>query len=326
MTPRIAFLRGPLALAVVHACGVGEPQIHAVEGRVNGIHYEVAGSGPAVVLIHGGGLDSRMWDDQFSELARTHRVVRYDVRGFGRSEAPSEPFSHVDDLASLLDLLGIESASLVGLSLGGGIALNFALVHPDRAARLLLVGPAVPGSSFGPEEPERFQRIGRLIGEGQTLEAVDEWLGSIHMAAAMANERIAARIRQIATDNHRSWQAGGPQSRPVVPPAAMRLGEIRAPTALLVGESDDRSVRQQASLVAAGVTRASIEFVPGAGHIVNLEAPEVFSRWLRRTLQGTLEAGDAELSSAQGATGLKEASYSEPAAPGCAQSVVACFP
>jgi len=128
---------------------------HSAEHRVGRNTLVAVASGSPVVLIHGGGLDSRMWNESFHALARSYRVVRYDVRGFGRSAPPTAPFSHVDDLARVLDRAGIDSAALVGLSLGGAIALNFALVHPDRVDRLLLIGPAVPGAASGsPRESE----------------------------------------------------------------------------------------------------------------------------------------------------------------------------
>jgi len=276
---------GLLTVALLSGCGADRP-LPVFEGEAEGIRFEAAGSGPAVVLIHGGGLDSRMWNESFHALARSYRVVRHDVRGFGRSAPPTAPFSHVDDLARVLDRAGIDSAALVGLSLGGAIALNFALVHPDRVDRLLLIGPAVPGAAIPAEEPVRFQRIARLSAEGRTAEAVEEWLGSVHMASAMADERIAAEVRSMAMENHRSWAPGNVQSHPVVPPAATRLHEIRAPTHVLVGERDDRSVHEQALLVAEGVPGARIDFVPDAGHIVNLEAPAAFTRWLLRGLEG----------------------------------------
>lgn len=244
----------------------------------------MAGTGGVVVLIHGGGLDSRMWDREFEDLAREFRVIRYDVRGFGRSSPGAEPFSHVEDLRRVLDAAGAGSVSLVGLSLGGAIALNFALVHPDRAERLLLAGPAVPGASFPPDEPERFQRIGRLASEGRTRDAVEEWLGSTHMRPAMENPRIAERVRELARQNHATWGPPPAPSLPVTPAAAGRLDEVRARVFVIVGARDDRSVRKQAALVAGAVAGAECEVVEGAGHILNLEAPQAFARWLRRGL------------------------------------------
>jgi pimeloyl-ACP methyl ester carboxylesterase len=99
------------------------------------LFYEVKGSGDPVVLIHGGQLDSRMWDDQFEPYAREFRVLRYDVRGFGGSPATNAPYSNADDLAALMDYLGMPKAHVVGLSLGGMVATDFAVTHPNRCCR-----------------------------------------------------------------------------------------------------------------------------------------------------------------------------------------------
>src|SRR5262245_48758389 len=96
------------------------------------LFYEVKGAGPAVVLIHGGQLDSRMWDDQFDALAKGFTVIRYDVRGYGGSFQPDRPYSDADDLAGLLDYLETQKVHVVGLSLGGRIAVDFAVAHPKR--------------------------------------------------------------------------------------------------------------------------------------------------------------------------------------------------
>ena len=96
------------------------------------LYYEVAGAGPAVVFVHGFTLDTRMWDDQWTVFGERYRVVRYDLRGFGRSEAEPVPYSDLDDLLALLNCLDIERAHLVGLSMGGMVLVHFALTHPRR--------------------------------------------------------------------------------------------------------------------------------------------------------------------------------------------------
>src|SRR5512140_2769897 len=93
----------------------------------SGLYYEVAGEGPALVLIHGGLVNSGLWDKQFDVFAQQYRTVRYDVRGFGQSDSPTRTFSYHDDLRDLLDYLGIERAAVLGLSMGGAIAFDFAL-------------------------------------------------------------------------------------------------------------------------------------------------------------------------------------------------------
>jgi 3-oxoadipate enol-lactonase len=119
--------------------------------QVNDTHlcWEMAGQGQTVVLLHGFTLDSRMWDDQFLALAQHFQVIRYDLRGFGRSAVPTAaPYAHEADLAGLLDQLGIAQAHLVGLSKGGAVALNFALTYPRRTASLVLIDAVLPGYAW----------------------------------------------------------------------------------------------------------------------------------------------------------------------------------
>src|SRR5438046_7211282 len=108
---------------------------------VNGtrLFYEIAGAGPPLALIHGFSLDTRMWDDQYAALSQRHRVLRYDARGFGRSSLPgAERYSHAEDLLALLRYLEIEQTALLGFSLGGGIAISFALAYPAAVDALIV--------------------------------------------------------------------------------------------------------------------------------------------------------------------------------------------
>jgi pimeloyl-ACP methyl ester carboxylesterase len=140
-----------LCVAVLPAC---TPAAHApapasereVQVPVQGgtVYVRESGAGPAVVLLHGGGLDLTSWDAQVPRLARTFRVIRVDARGHGRSTAPAGPMDPAQDLARVLDQLDVPRASLVGLSMGGGTAFSFALAHPGRVERLVLVSTSGP--------------------------------------------------------------------------------------------------------------------------------------------------------------------------------------
>ncbi|HSC51120.1 MAG TPA: alpha/beta hydrolase, partial [Gaiellaceae bacterium] len=109
------------------------------------LHSEVAGEGPAVALLHEGICDSRMWDDQWEAWSRSFRLLRLDFRGFGRSPLGSEPYSHARDVLGVLEQHGIERAALVGVSLGGRVALEVALARPELVSALVLVAPGLPG-------------------------------------------------------------------------------------------------------------------------------------------------------------------------------------
>jgi pimeloyl-ACP methyl ester carboxylesterase len=139
-----------IALAVLVLAGQIAARLAVPGGEVA---YEVVGRGPAVVLLHGGFMDRRSWDRVVPELSKSYRVVRYDIRPFGESTAPKEPYFVPDDLLRLLNHLKIDRAHLVGHSFGGGVALDFALAHPTRVATLTLV--AAPPGGFAARRPRR---------------------------------------------------------------------------------------------------------------------------------------------------------------------------
>src|SRR5436305_9474529 len=145
----------------------------SVYGRRLELHHEIAGSGSTTVLIHEGIADSRMWDAQWPSYTERFRVLRYDMRGFGRSPLRPEPFSHGQDLLDLLDRLGIDRAALVGVSMGARVALEVTLARPQLVSALVLVGAALPAEgwseavrSYGAEE-ERLVEAGDVDGAAE---------------------------------------------------------------------------------------------------------------------------------------------------------------
>ena len=140
---------------LVHGRAVSCPQ------TARGLYYEISGDGELLVLVPAGIADSSMWDGQLAAFARRYRVIRYDMRGFGRSAMVEGPFSHHEDSRALLDSLSIERAFLVGCSIGGRAIIDFALEHPELVRALVPVGSALSGFDAGEEPPEIPQSSGR---------------------------------------------------------------------------------------------------------------------------------------------------------------------
>ena len=258
---------------------------------VNGtvLWYEIAGRGPPVVLIHGANLDARMWDAQFALLARTHRVLRYDVRGFGRSGPADAPYSSTDDLLALLRYAGIERASFVGLSLGGRIAIDFALAHPTMVDRLVLASHGLSGWKWAPEPADAPWRVAAhaALARHDTTSVALAWLQSDYMRPAMEHPALAARLRVLAEGGAGYWASllrHGDLERPASPPALGRLAAIRVPTLVIVGSRDIPDIRAIADTIVADVTGAKKLVLDGSGHMTNLEAPRRFAA----ALQGCL--------------------------------------
>jgi pimeloyl-ACP methyl ester carboxylesterase len=254
------------------------------------LYYETAGQGPAVVLIHGGNLDRRMWDDQFQEFAKQFQVIRYDVRTYGLSDMPTRPYSDVDDLESLLRFLHIKQAHLVGLSLGGRIILDFALEHPGMVKSLVPIGPGLSGFQWSKDE-KRFDDMLKAAQAGQIDKVTDLWLTSGYMAPAMEKPALARRLRQLTLDNYRNWLANPLLARSIDPPAIKRLNQINAPTLLMVGSRDVPDIQKIVKTLSAGIPHAKQVVIDGAGHMVNMEKPKEFNRLVLEFLKEQSQRG-----------------------------------
>ena len=290
---RVALVAVAAALAGVIAAGAQvciEDHGFAPVGDTR-IYYEVAGRGEPVVLLHGGLLDSRMWDAQWAPFAARFRVVRFDARGFGGSALTAAAFSHYDDLAGLLDYLGVERAHLVGLSLGGQTAINFALTYPRRVRSLVLVGPGLSGFELpGDDSAQRWwDRVNAALA-GDLAKATELWLADPFMAPAMEQPELARRLRRIADENRQVWLANPILDRTPVPPAAGRVAEIKAPTLLVLGGRDLPVIKAIVELLQGKVAGAKRLDIPGAGHMAPMEKPAEFNAPVIEFLAGVAGA------------------------------------
>ncbi len=247
---------------------------------VNGtrLYYEIARSGRPLVLIHGFSFDGRMWDDQFEPFARRFRVVRYDARGFGRSGPPTgEAFDRLEDLKALLDYLEIERAHIVGLSMGGSIAVEFAIAHPERVGAIVPAAPRPNGFRWR-ELSESLDSV-YSAGRNDGVEAAREvWLRLEMYAPALANPTVASRFKQMVFD-YSGWHwVNSDPCRYLDPPARDRLEAIGASTLVITGEMDSPVFRLIAKEIERRVPTARAAVVVGAGHMVNMEAPAEFNK------------------------------------------------
>lgn len=251
------------------------------------LYYEIAGSGQAVVFLHGFTLDMRMWDDQFIPLAQRFQVIRYDLRGFGKSDPPSDQiYSHANDLNFFLDHLGIDQAHLIGLSKGGAVALDFALEFPTRAKSLVLIDTVLGGYHWSQEASARDGLVWQRAREGGIPAAKESWLSHPLFAPAQRQPAIAARLAQIV-EEYSGWHFihHNPE-RGIEPPAAQRLAELSLPILAIVGAHDLPDFRQITELVYQQAPNAKKMVVPGVGHMANMEAPELVTEAVLAFLVG----------------------------------------
>ncbi len=253
-------------------------QIQQGFADVNGtrLYYEMAGSGHPLVLVHGFTLDTRMWDDQFEVFAEHYQVLRYDVRGFGKSAlASTEPYDHSDDLKALMDHLGIDHAHIIGLSMGGGIAINFALAYPDATDTLVPVDAGCDGYRFQGEHPVLL--IQRKAQQDGIDAAKELWLNHPLFIPACENPTVAARLKEMVAD-YSGWHLVNNNPGRIPKPYAMeRLSTINVPTLIIIGERDTPNIHGIADILEERIAGTKKVVMPGVGHMSNMEDPERFN-------------------------------------------------
>ncbi len=243
------------------------------------LHVEVEGAGPVVLLMHGLGGSARNWGPQVRALRSRYRVVRFDTRGHARSEAPSAPESYapeafVADVGRVLDQVGATRAMVGGLSMGAGIALRFALAHPERVTALVLA--AFPGSRDGAGFAAVALAFADAI-ERRGLEAA----GAEFVWGDDSRLDSAGRLVRQGFLEHPSHALAWTLRKLVATQASVdelapALARLDVPALVIVG-AEDRGSRAPSAPLAQVLPRARLVVIPGAGHVVNLQAPKEFN-------------------------------------------------
>jgi 3-oxoadipate enol-lactonase len=260
----------------------------------NGIvtFYEDAGEGPVVVLVHGYGGDLRLWDAQVAPLSGAgFRVIRYDIRGHGRSMIAPDGYTYENysaDLRDLLDRLNVErpvteglsvgSVHLVGLSMGGGVVLQFALDHPERVLSLTLVDSALPGFTYGDETTAHIQRFMEAVQADGPHEAIDNvWLQHPFFDGVRRDPALYEAVREILLDFQAPDMREGARPEDYRPDIADRLLEIRTPTLVIAGENDIPDFRLIAGVLAENISNARQVIIQDCWHLPPNEKPDEFN-------------------------------------------------
>lgn len=248
------------------------------------LYYERAGTGPAVVMVPPGLFDLRMWDTQVGALTATHTVVRYDMRGYGRSAPPDgSPYRHCDDLRELLTALDVETAVFAANSLAGAVLVDFALCHPDSVRALILsaAGPIagwdwVHGFPVAPAV-----KVGARDGVAAFREA---FLGLPMVASVMEQPDAAAALRTMIED-YSGWHLENPDPGEFAfPDGVDRLGDITAPALVIIGGRDAPDIQLIGEKLAADLPNVERHLIEHVGHAPNIEDPALFNRLATRFL------------------------------------------
>jgi 3-oxoadipate enol-lactonase len=245
---------------------------------IDGLHVEVAGDGAAVVLVHAGIADSRMWEPQWATWPDDYRVIRLDLREFGRSATAVSAFCHATDVLAVLDAVEIERAILVGASFGGLVSLDLAASRPDRIAALVLADIPLPDHAWSAQ----FETFGDA--ENAAIEAgdldlateinVDFWLGG-------APEPIRSAIREQQRRAFELQVGVEAESSLLTEDLPERLAGLDVPTLVVDGAEDVADFREIADYLGRTIPGSERATVAGSGHLPSLEQPEAFDAIVR---------------------------------------------
>jgi 3-oxoadipate enol-lactonase len=254
------------------------------------LSHDVAGDGPAVLLLHSTAGDRRMWDPQWPVLiAAGYRAVRCDLRGYGQSPMPDRPNSDAQDVLDLLDLLGVEDTALIAASGGGRVALEIAARRPRRVTALALLCTALAGHQPSAELRAYGAREGALLEAGDVAGAtefnVDTWLGP------SADEPTRDKLRQMQRQAFEVQLAAVEEFEPIR--AEVDLSAITAPSLLVSGAHDLADFRQIAVLLSDRLADARHVELAWAGHLPSMERPDEVNPLLIEFLQQTWPPSEA---------------------------------
>lgn len=262
--------------------------VPAGSARVFGVH---AGTGPAVVLLHAGVADHRMWRDQVAALQDRFHVIAYDRREYGRTDSPDEPFLHIDDLAVVLAHLEVAAATLVGCSQGGRVAIDFALAHPDRVPALVLVSTAITGAPAAPVPPgvETLSEALDAAEESGDLDRVNAIEAHIWLDGPLSKEnRVTGPVRDLFLDmNGTALRKPEIPQEKTPPDAHGRLAKLTMPALLINGDLDFEYIRLRHAHLAVTLPDARTVVMPGTAHLPSLEQPARFNEHILTFLEAS---------------------------------------
>ncbi|TAH48511.1 MAG: alpha/beta hydrolase [Chloroflexota bacterium] len=252
------------------------------------IYYEVAGQGTPFVMLHAGIAHRAMWDPQFRYFQKNYRVVRFDQRGFGKTITTTKEFNRRADLFALLDELKIERAILMGCSMGGSLALDFTLEHPERVSALILIAAGFSGFEAPADIVKQWDEQDAAFAAGDLERVVDlelkMWVDGPNRAPSQVPAHVREKVRAMEMDNLKI-DTDGYNPVQLEPPAIGRLGEIQVPTLVIYGTGDQPHVIENGQTLAREIPNAQVLILENVGHVPSMEEPDEVDRGIERFLE-----------------------------------------
>ena len=255
------------------------------------ICYEIAGDGVPIVFVHAGVADRRQWNDAFTYFGETHAVLRYDMRGFGQSKPVAGSYRSMDDLQAVLTASGTEGPKvMVGCSMGGSLAMDYKLAHPDAVKALVMVCSGPSGLSLDVEAPAKFALV-------EEAEAAGDWDRVCELETQIwfdgrdrePNEVDASARALLFEMNRLALEHGrlelGERQFDLTPAAYKRLAEIAVPVLIVTGGRDVPFMAAAADVMRSSIPNVQSVDFPDAAHLPNMEEPLRFNAEIERFLQ-----------------------------------------
>jgi pimeloyl-ACP methyl ester carboxylesterase len=271
------------------------PTLKTESGFVNignvRLYYETAGQGVPLVMVHAGVADSRQWNNEFTFFSRNYQVVRYDMRGYGKSEPVDGEFSHMDDLIAILNALGLhEPVVIMGCSMGGGLAMDFALTHPSRVRALIMVGSGPSGLELDVPASAKFADVEKAFEAGD-LDLVSEIETQIWFdGTGRTPEQVNQAMRKLVYEMNRQALAHEVKQLGKRLPNAQisafdRLSDLKVPVLVIIGAHDTPYILAAADYMIEKVPSAQKVVIEDAAHLPNMDQPEEFQAILTNFLE-----------------------------------------
>jgi 3-oxoadipate enol-lactonase len=251
---------------------------------VTDLYVEQAGQGSPVVLLHEGIADSRMWEPQWAAYARRYRVVRFDMRGFGKSPPAVGTFSLAGDLVELLEGLELGPATLVGVSLGGAVAMETTIARPDLVSRLVLVAPGLRGFEMNEETKAGWDEEEAALERGDVDAAVEVnmrmWVDGPSRSPDEVDPEVRGKVAEMQRRAIEIYLEAGEEGeqQPLAEDWGERLSEISVPTLVIVGDLDRPEMLEIAERLEAEIPNSRRETIAGTAHVPSMERAEEFDR------------------------------------------------
>ena len=246
------------------------------------LYYEVAGEGEPLLFIHAGICDARMWDDQWEHFAQSYQVVRFDMRGFGRTPNPTDTFKDIEDIHALLTHLNIAKTHIVACSFGGKNAIDFALAYPDMVDKLVVVGSALGGFEYSAEMQENDALEEEVFEKGGKFAAVEHdvrsWVDGPKRQPHEVDMYLREKVREMDLNTFSLYDPDnvGKRVQPELE-AFGRLHELLAPTLAIYGELEWVDMIQICEAIASIAPHARSAAIEGTCHLPNMERPDIFN-------------------------------------------------